>query len=110
MLIGDRRNKPILFLHGFMGNGADFYPVVEELAEFCCLLVDLPGHGLTQVNGNEHYQMPQVALSLISLLEKLDINSCLLTGYSMGGRLALYLIIYFPEYFCGGIWNRHHQG
>lgn len=84
-----------------MGSCADFAAVIDLLApHFCCLTVDLPGHGQTQVTGGDIcYRMPETAQALIELLQKLDIQKCSLVGYSMGGRLALYLAIHFPDYF-----------
>ena len=99
VLIGDRHKPVLLLLHGFMGNTDDFSIIVSELGEFCCLLVDLPGHGKTEVKYDTNYQMPNLGSALIELLEKLGIRQCCLWGYSMGGRIALYLTIHFPQYF-----------
>jgi 2-succinyl-6-hydroxy-2,4-cyclohexadiene-1-carboxylate synthase len=95
-------NKPlILFLHGFMGNIHEFDEAIELLAdEFSWLTLDLPGHGKTQVLGkDEHYTMENTANAVINLLDELKITQCYLIGYSMGGRLALYLTLHFPERF-----------
>ncbi len=91
----------LLFLHGFMGNGKDFNAVISLLSEkFNCLAVDLPGHGHTQVNaGDEFYSLANTANGLINWLEELKIKPCFLLGYSMGGRLALYLALHYPQYF-----------
>ena len=86
-----------------MGDLDDFALAIDSLGEFCCLLVDLPGHGRTQVRQDLNYQMPLVAEALIELLNELAIANCLLAGYSMGGRLALYLTVHFPQYFRGVI-------
>lgn len=99
-LTGDRHKPIMLFLHGFMGSGADFDAVVSRLsADFCCLTVDLPGHGKTKVKPELDYQMPAVAKAVVELLRQLNISQCFLLGYSMGGRLALYLTVYFPQLF-----------
>lgn len=107
-LIGDgsggrsHRNLPIiLFLHGFLGDCHEFDRVSSLLSdEFCCLTVDLPGHGKTIVTGgDEYYSMENTALGLIKLLNILNIDKGFLFGYSMGGRLALYLTINFPDRF-----------
>ncbi len=95
-------NLPVLlFLHGFLGNGKDFNTVISLLSEkFDCLAVDLPGHGNTQVKGgDEFYTLSNTAKGLIQWLEDLQIQQCFLVGYSMGGRLALYLALYYPQYF-----------
>jgi 2-succinyl-6-hydroxy-2,4-cyclohexadiene-1-carboxylate synthase len=95
----------IIFLHGFMGNIYEFNQAIELLSEdFYCLTLDLPGHGETKVlSSEEHYTMQNTAQALIELLDKLNIynkyNKCFLVGYSMGGRLALYLALHYPERF-----------
>jgi 2-succinyl-6-hydroxy-2,4-cyclohexadiene-1-carboxylate synthase len=98
---GDRNQPVILFLHGFMGNSHEFDEAIQLLNhDFSCLKVDLPGHGNTKVIGSEdYYIMAYTAQGLIDLLDNLKINQCFLVGYSMGGRLALYLSLYFPQRF-----------
>ncbi|AFY48103.1 2-succinyl-6-hydroxy-2,4-cyclohexadiene-1-carboxylate synthase [Nostoc sp. PCC 7524] len=95
-------DKPfIIFLHGFMGNIHEFDEAIKFLGDdFSYLTLDLPGHGKTQVlGGDEYYTMANTAAAIISLLQQLNITKCFLVGYSMGGRLALYLTLHFPEYF-----------
>ncbi|WP_044170931.1 2-succinyl-6-hydroxy-2,4-cyclohexadiene-1-carboxylate synthase [Kamptonema formosum] len=100
-LTGSRHNPALLFLHGFMGSSNDWTGVISGLADqFFCLAVDLPGHGQTRVSGGEDlYSMPNTARALIHFLDDLNIDKCFLTGYSMGGRLALYLALHFPSRF-----------
>ena len=95
-------NQPILLmLHGFMGSHLDFQECVSLLSQrFCCLTVDLPGHGNSQVQENENiYTIQGTAIAIINLLNSLKISTCNLLGYSMGGRLALYLKIHYPRRF-----------
>ncbi|MEG3976515.1 2-succinyl-6-hydroxy-2,4-cyclohexadiene-1-carboxylate synthase [Microcoleus sp. herbarium8] len=100
-LTGHINQQRILLLHGFTGNNQDFSSVISLLShKYCCLAVDLPGHGKTRVNGDEScYNMLNTAQALIDLLDDLQIDKCLLLGYSMGGRLALYMTLHFPERF-----------
>lgn len=100
--LNEKSNKPVLLLlHGFMGSSNDFIEIIPQLSKnFSCLTVDLPGHGKTRViGGDEYYNMPNTATALINLLDNLKIKKCYLFGYSMGGRLALYLAINFPTRF-----------
>jgi 2-succinyl-6-hydroxy-2,4-cyclohexadiene-1-carboxylate synthase len=93
-LSGNTNNQKILFLHGFLGDCQDFN------SAYCCLRVDLPGHGKNQVSDDETcYNMSNTARGLIALLNELEIDKCYLLGYSMGGRLALYMTLHFPERF-----------
>ncbi|MEH2324495.1 MAG: 2-succinyl-6-hydroxy-2,4-cyclohexadiene-1-carboxylate synthase [Nostoc sp.] len=95
-------NKPlILLLHGFMGNINEFDEALKVLDEdFSYLTLDLPGHGKTKLLGSdEYYKIQPTAQAIINLLDELKIDKCYLIGYSMGGRLALYLTLDFPERF-----------
>ncbi len=94
-------NKPImLFLHGFMGNINEFDQTIKLLFNnFSYLTLDLPGHGKTEVSDDENYTMSSTAQAIINLLDQLNIDKCFLIGYSMGGRLALYLALHFPHRF-----------
>ena len=84
-----------------MGSSQVFEEVITLLGDrFGYLIVDLPGHGQTKVTGKDDlYNMQNTAQALIELLDKLAIKKCFLLGYSMGGRLALYLALHFPQYF-----------
>jgi 2-succinyl-6-hydroxy-2,4-cyclohexadiene-1-carboxylate synthase len=99
-LYGESSFPKLLFLHGFMGCGDDFLPIINTLLpKFCCLAVDLPGHGLTEVLDSRGYGMAAIAPTLINLLQALNFTPCHLIGYSMGGRLGLYLACQFPQHF-----------
>jgi 2-succinyl-6-hydroxy-2,4-cyclohexadiene-1-carboxylate synthase len=97
----NKEKSIILFLHGFMGNIHEFNEVIELLNDdFSYLTLDLPGHGKTQILGDDEcYQMASTAQAIINLLDELRIDQCFLIGYSMGGRLALYLSLHFPQRF-----------
>ncbi|MEM7770087.1 MAG: 2-succinyl-6-hydroxy-2,4-cyclohexadiene-1-carboxylate synthase [Cyanobacteria bacterium P01_A01_bin.37] len=94
--------KPVLWLHGFMGSGNDWDAVINQCSDLPhSLAPDLPGHGKTEVlGGDESYHMAPVAEGIIQLLDRWEIESCHLVGYSMGGRLALYLALQYPTRFC----------
>jgi 2-succinyl-6-hydroxy-2,4-cyclohexadiene-1-carboxylate synthase len=97
---GDFHRPKVVFLHGFMGCGDDFLPIINALLpNVCCLTVDLPGHGQTEVLDSVGYGMGAIAPALINLLQALNFTPCHLMGYSMGGRLALYLACQFPQQF-----------
>lgn len=96
---GNGHQPALLMLHGFLGNHQDFDRVVSILSKhFYCILPDLPGHGqtLTQPNG---YTFPSVSASLLALLDKLNCKQAYLLGYSMGGRIALYMACHAPSRF-----------
>ena len=89
---------PILFLHGFLGCGAEWAEVVALLEDdFRCLCPDLPGHGDAGIEGC--LNMAAAAAQILDFLDKAKAPRCALVGYSMGGRIALYLAVHYPERF-----------
>lgn len=97
---GNLDQPVLLFLHGFLGDCQEFAAIVPQLTDqFCCLCVDLPGHGKTQMGREENYTMPNTAQAIVHLLDRLKTPQAYVAGYSMGGRLALYLALHFPDCF-----------
>lgn len=100
---GDPRRPAVLLLHGFLGSGSDWGETIASLSEkFHCIAVDLPGHGESLSLTTESYTMEGAARSLVRLLDQLDAERASVAGYSMGGRLALYLALRYPER-CAGL-------
>jgi 2-succinyl-6-hydroxy-2,4-cyclohexadiene-1-carboxylate synthase len=100
-LLGNPIFPVLLLLHGWMGCGEDYAEVIESLrSRFYCIVIDLPGHGKTEVIGGDiGYGFINTARGIIHLLDSLGIDQCSIAGYSFGGRLALYLALEFPDRF-----------
>lgn len=94
---GDSEPPTFCFLHGFMGASSDWTPIAEELEDrFHCLAVDLPGHGRSLGQPEEAYSIEGATEAVVEVLDAEDVDSCVLVGYSMGGRVALSLALRFP--------------
>lgn len=91
--------EPLILLHGFTGSTMNWcHPVVEFSKRFHVIAVDLPGHGRSDTpDGISRYEMAHVAADLAQLSELLGVVPAHWLGYSMGGRLALYITIHFPR-------------
>lgn len=110
-LWGEASLPPLLMLHGFLGTGEDWRGIAERLAtNFYVIAPDIPGHGSTQATNTNAdntnadllmlpLSMERVAYAMLGALDTLGIERAYLCGYSMGGRLALYLTLRFPERF-----------
>ncbi len=98
---GDSNNPPLLFLHGFLGCSSDWKFIAIELASyFHCISIDLPGHGISEVNNfRDSYSIENTSRYIVNLLQTNKLEKCNLLGYSMGGRIALYLAVHYPKYF-----------
>ncbi len=94
---GTLQHPPLLLLHGFLGSYADFATLLPLLStRFYCITCDLPGHGKTNTKLGS-YTFSHTAQALIDLLNHLKISRTNILGYSMGGRIALYLACKFPD-------------
>jgi 2-succinyl-6-hydroxy-2,4-cyclohexadiene-1-carboxylate synthase len=93
----------ILFLHGFLGSGSDWVPIARQLEkEYCCILVDLPGHGESDIEASSNPDLfftETVDTLAMELSRSAAPEPCFLVGYSMGGRIALSLLLRYPELF-----------
>jgi 2-succinyl-6-hydroxy-2,4-cyclohexadiene-1-carboxylate synthase len=100
---GNRGFPTVLFLHGFMGSSADWRDVAAAMGDRAfCIAPDLPGHGASLELASEAYTIEGTARAVVSTLDELEARRPVIVGYSMGGRLALYLALRYPER-CAGL-------
>lgn len=90
--------EPVVLLHGFTGSAANWHQLMALLSDrYRVIGVDLPGHGSTDAPADlSGYAMPRVAGDLAELIARLGATPAHWLGYSMGGRLALYMAIHYP--------------
>ncbi len=67
-----------------------------------CIAVDLPGHGSSLGLPPDTYTIEGSTRAVISVLDGLEVTRPVVAGYSMGGRLALYLALRYPGR-CAGL-------
>ena len=79
----------------------DWLEITKKIEdEYFCILPDLPGHGKSMIgNLTAPLDFDLVALGLLNLMERLQLASGALIGYSMGARVALYAATKHPERF-----------
>lgn len=91
----------LLLLHGFTGSAQNWQPHTAVFSQqYQTLTIDILGHGRSASPTDiTPYRMENVAADIIILLDQLKIDQAHLLGYSMGGRLALYLALHYPKRF-----------
>lgn len=100
---GDSDRPAVVFVHGFLGSSADWKDAMSALGDrVLCIAVDLPGHGASLGLPPEAYTFEGAAHRVLGVLDDLGRERATLVGYSMGGRLALYLALRHPER-CAGL-------
>jgi len=91
----------IVLLHGYLESSEVWNGFAEKLsAKFRVIVVDLPGHGLSDVYGEVH-TMDFMAEAVKEILQDLKIRKAFLTGHSLGGYVTLAFLELFPEYLSG---------
>ncbi|UXY15012.1 pimeloyl-ACP methyl ester esterase BioH [Chitiniphilus purpureus] len=86
------RGPDVVFLHGWAMNGAVWRTVAAQLADdFCCHLVDLPGHGGSMVPA------PPTLEGMVAALEEAFPLPVHVVGWSLGGAVALQWALSRPD-------------
>ena len=94
------KGYPILCLHGHPGSSATMSVFTNYLSQkYQTIAPDLRGYGKSKYDRD--FQMQDHLRDLEELLDKYQIDRCLLLGWSLGGILALELALAHPERFSG---------
>lgn len=89
----------ILFCHGLICNCHMFDDQVKAFKDrFRCITFDFRGHGNSEVTRNG-YDMDNLAVDAVKLIQELNCKPCHLVGFSMGGFVALRLAIHYSNFF-----------
>lgn len=97
ILAGD--GPPLVLLHGFTGSAQSWQSHFQTLGDhFSLIAPDFLGHGKSDAPAHpSRYSMEHCAADLLALLNQLEINRTHILGYSMGGRVALYFTLTYPQ-------------
>ena len=89
--------RPLVLLHGGLGSGEMFGPVVPALAEHHqVILPDLQGHGRT-ADIDRPLDLAAMADDIAALIDHLELESPDIVGYSLGGGVAVRTAVKYPE-------------
>jgi pimeloyl-ACP methyl ester carboxylesterase len=89
--------EPLLWLHGFMGAGADWRYVFDEPPSGYLLIApDLRGHGAS-TNPSGTFSFRQAAVDVLALLSHLKIERIKAIGMSGGGITLLHMATTRPD-------------
>lgn len=85
---GNPTGKPLVLLHGGMGNLTDFNGILSQLPnQFLFVGIDFRGHGKSTL-GSARLTYQQHQADVVAVLAHLNIEDCCVLGFSDGGIVA----------------------
>jgi len=91
----------LLLLHGFLGTGACWLPLMEKLrSHYRCISLDLLGFG----NSGKpmiRYDIAQEVAFVRQVVEALNLGTCYIMGHSFGGWVAAAYALQYPDAVSG---------
>lgn len=95
--LDEGQGEVVLMIHGNMSSSVHYEPLISRIRDkFRCIAVDLRGFGDSSYN-NRFDSLDELAEDVNLLLEKLEIPSVYLVGWSNGGGVGLKLCALHPE-------------
>jgi pimeloyl-ACP methyl ester carboxylesterase len=91
----DTSREALVLIHGAGGDHLSWPSQIRRLAGYRVYTPDLPGHGKSRRHGLQ--RISAYAEILIDWLNKLDLPRVFLCGHSMGGAIALWIAVNYPE-------------
>ncbi len=89
--------RPMILLHGGLGSGEMFGPILPTLSEAHRVIApDLQGHGRT-ADIDRPIDMRLMADDVAALIDHLGLDTPDLVGYSLGGGVAFWTAVKYPE-------------
>ena len=89
--------RPMILLHGGLGSGEMFGPILPTLADHHqVIVVDLQGHGRTG-DIDRPLDIRLMADDIAALIDHLGLQKPDVVGYSLGGGVAFQVAIKYPE-------------
>ena len=91
----------VVFLHGFTGSARDWDAIIRDgTGLFKSYAIDLPGHGENIHHENQDaYSFLGAAKIAADSIKQITNTPVHLVGYSMGGRIAIYVALRWPTLF-----------
>ena len=89
--------RPLVLLHGGLGSGEMFGPILPALAAgHRVILPDLQGHGRT-ADIDRPIDIRLMADDIAALIDHLGLDKPDLVGYSLGGGVAFFTAVKYPD-------------
>lgn len=97
----DVSDTPVVFLHGCYGSKKNFWTFSNLIKSNKIILIDLRNHGNSKHRASMKYDDIEKDITNVieELKKELKFNTCCLTGFSIGGKVAMYSALKNPHLF-----------
>lgn len=96
--------ETLVLLHGFLSSSFSFRHLIPLLKEdYNVISVDLPPFGKSGKVSSFKYSYHNMATTVVELMKSLGIDTFNVVGHSMGGQIALNILLHYPDYAKKGI-------
>ena len=96
---GEENAPAIVLIHGFISSTLIWSDVFLPLADagFRVIAIDMPGYGYSEKPADGQYTIDWQAHTIVSLLDRLEIDTATIVGASYGGAVAATIALDYPE-------------
>lgn len=92
------QGEPLLFLHGFMGTGDCWQPLISHLSsDYRCISLDQLGFGASS-KPKIRYDLAKLSTFVHQVVTRLNLPAVTLVGHSLGGWVASTYALNHPEH------------
>jgi len=92
------QGDPVVLIHGWNGSTFDVRYVIPELAQrYRVVAIDLLGYGYSARPADGDYSLAGLGEIVRRVMDRLGIERTAVLGHSMGGAIAMWLALHYPE-------------
>jgi pimeloyl-ACP methyl ester carboxylesterase len=96
--------ESLVLLHGFLSSSFSFRHLIPLLKEdYNVISVDLPPFGKSGKISSFKYSYENLAATVVELMKSLGIHEFNVVGHSMGGQIAMNILLHHPDHAKKGI-------
>ena len=90
--------QPLLILHGIFGTSDNWQTFGKQISsDYKVFLIDQRNHGLSP--HSDEFDYPLMAEDLHEFIQQHQLKNPIILGHSMGGKVAMFYAIAYPEEF-----------
>jgi pimeloyl-ACP methyl ester carboxylesterase len=92
------QGDPVVLIHGWNGSTFDLRYIIPELAQrYRVVAIDLLGYGYSARPADGDYSIAGQGGLVGQMMDRLGIERAAVLGHSMGGAIAMWLALHYPE-------------